>query len=319
MKAVRYHATGGPEVLQLDEIEAPSAGPGQLLIKVAAASINRIDLSRRAGQLPQPGNAPLPIIPGQELAGTVESVGEGVSGFKVGDRVLASASGAYAEYAAAAADSAYIVPPSIDLVDAATLQTAFATAWGVLVSRGKVQKGETVLLQSVGSGVGIALVQVAKHLGATVIGTAGSDDKLEWAKQYGLDYGINYRTQDIVEETKKLTEGKGLSFIAEGVGGEVFTKSMASLGRGGRMVLFGAASGDRRVEIFLPDFWNRGITLMGAGSGSTKREDTEEILRLVESGALKATVDKTWPLAQAADAHRYIENRSVMGKVALTT
>jgi NADPH2:quinone reductase len=206
----------------------------------------------------------------------------------------------------------------MDLVAASTVPIIFETAWGCLVSRGKLQAGETILIQAAASGVGIALVQLAKHLGATVIGTASTDEKLEWAKGYGLDHGINYETQDFVEEIKKLTGGKGVPIIIDGVGGDVFEKSFGALQPGGRILTYGVASGKRSASVLLPNLWFQNLTLMGAGSANCTREDMDEMLGLFARGELKPVVDRTWPLQEAAEAHRYIEARKVMGKVALT-
>lgn len=317
MKAVMMYETGAPEVLKYEDVETPQPGPGEALIKIAGIGINFAEVGRRSGVLPFPPSEKLPLIPGGEISGTVEAVGDGVSDFKAGDRVFTRCRGSYAEYTVAAASGLTRVPEGMDLVAASTVPIIFETAWGCLVARGKLQAGETILIQAAASGVGIALVQLAKHLGATVIGTASSDDKLEWAKGYGLDHGINYTTTDYVEEVKKLTGGKGVPIIIDGVGGEVFEKSFGALQPGGRIVVYGVASGKRTANVLLPNMWFQQQTLMGAGSQNCTKEDMATMLDLFVEGKLRPVVDRTWPLQEAAEAHRYIEARKVQGKVAL--
>ena len=316
MKAIRYHELGAPEVLRYEDVDQPSVGAGQVLIKVGAVGVNYVDASRRSGHAPLPPGQSLPMIPGVESAGTVEAVGNGVSEYKPGDRVISRAPYAYAEYLISPTNLVYRAPQSLDLTQAATVITMYTTAWSCLADRGKLQRGETVLIQACASGVGIALVQIAKYLGATVIGTASTDEKLEWAKQHGVDHGINYEKLDFVDEVRKLTDGKGVPIIVDGVGDEVFKKGLTALERGGRIVVYGVAAGKRNAEIILPNLWFQSLSIVGAGS--TTREQAEDLLGLFDKGQIKPTVDKTWPLAQASEAHRYLEDRQVHGKVALT-
>lgn len=317
MKAVMVYETGAPDVLKYEDVATPQPGEGQVLIKIAGIGVNFAEVGRRSGILPYPPSEKLPQIPGGEISGTIEALGAGVTDYQPGDRVFSRVRGSYAEYTVAPASGLVRVPEGMDLVAASTVPIIFETAWGCLVSRGKLQAGETILIQAAASGVGIALVQLAKHLGATVIGTASSDDKLEWAKSYGLDHGINYEKTDFVEEVKKLTDGKGVPIIIDGVGGDVFERSLHALQRGGRILCYGVASGKRSANVLLPDLWFQNLTIMGAGSSNATRADMDEMLGLFVSGALKPVVDRTWPLSEAAEAHRYIEARKVMGKVAL--
>ena len=317
MKAIHITEFGGPEVLKYEDAEMPTPGPGQVRIKVAATSVNYADIGRRAGHFPLVPGESLPMIPGLECAGIVDEVGAGVTSVKPGDRVLARSSGSYAEYAVTTEDHVYKAPESVTLTEAATLDVMFATAWQVLVNQAKVQRGETVLVQAAASGVGIAVVQLAKYLGATVIGTASTDDKLEWAKGYGLDHGINYTTQDFEEEIKKMTGGKGVPVVVDGIGDEVFKKGLRCLSSYGRMVVYGVASGKRSAEVLIPQLFFGNHSILGAASGSLSHDEVDRMLGLFGEGALKPTIDKTWPLAEAAEAHRYIERRNVKGKVAL--
>jgi NADPH2:quinone reductase len=319
MKAIRYHEVGPPEVLRYDDIDKPEPKDGEVLIKVAAVGVNWSEVSRRAGDSPLIPGTSLPMIPGYECSGTVEATGAGVTGFSAGDPVIGRAlPHTYMEYVAAPADRVYRLPQGVDLTEAATVISGLTMARQALVHCAKLQPGETVLVHAIGSGTGIACVQMAKGLGATVIGTASSDDKLEWAKQYGLDHVINYATQDFVAEVNQITGGKGVSAVVEGLGGDYLLKSLKCLAPYGRLVNFGRAGGPRSVEMVLPEIWGRNLSIIGAGSGTPDRAETEELLAMWGRGNFKATIDKVWPLEQAAAAHHYIESRQVKGRVALT-
>jgi NADPH2:quinone reductase len=318
MKAIRYHEFGPPGVLRYEDIEKPSPKDDEVLIKVAAVGVNFSEVSRRGGHSPlMPGQA-LPVVPGYECSGVVEEAGAAVSGLQPGDHVIGRAlPHTYMEYVAAPASRVYRIPDDADLVGAATVISGLTMAWQALVHCAKVESGETVLVHAVGSGTGIACVQIAKYLGATVIGTASADDKLEWAKQYGLDHGINYSTHDFVDEVNRITGGAGVPVVVEGLGGDYLLKSLKCLSPYGRLVNFGRAGGGRSVEILLPDLWGKNIAIMGAGSGTPSREETAQLLDLWAKGDFRATVDRTWPLSEAGAAHEYIESRLVKGRVAL--
>lgn len=318
MKVIRFHEIGGPEVLKYEDVQAPEQSAGQVLIKVAASSVNFVDVSRRSGHAPFPPGVNLPQIPGFEVSGVVESVGADVAGWSVGDQVMVRGAGSgYAEYVVATPAQLFKVPASMGLVEAATLPTAFLTAWSAVVKAANVQPGETVLVQACAGGVAIALVQVAKQAGATVIGTSSSDEKLEWAKQFGLDHGINYDTKDFVQEVKALTDGKGVSVVFDGVGGDVLVRGLTALQPFGRMVVYGVSGGSRTAQIVLPELWFRNLSIIGGGGGLT-REEMEAVFSKFGDDTFKPTLDRTWPLEQAAEAHRYLEGRKVRGKVALT-
>ena len=319
MKAIRYHQTGGPEVLRYEDVPDASHGPDDVLIKVAAAGVNFSEVSRRSGSSPLMPGTSLPNIPGYECSGVVQEVGANVTAFKPGDRVLARAlPHTYMEYVATPADRVFPVPDALDLVEAATVISGLTMAWQALVNCAHMQPGDWVLVNAVGSGTGIMCVQLAKHLGATVVGTASTDDKLAWAKQYGLDHGINYAQQDFVEEVQRLTGGNGVAVVTDGMGGDILLKSLRCLQPYGRVVNFGRASAGRSVEVVLPELWGRNVIIQGAGSGSVTRDECLQLLELCAQGVLKPTVDRTWPLQQAAEAHRYIESRQVKGRIAIT-
>jgi NADPH2:quinone reductase len=318
LKTIRYYEIGGPEVLRIEDVPTPEPGPDQVLVKVAACSINYVDVARRSGHAPMAPTVSFPVSPGGECAGEVAAMGTNVSGVSLGDRVIVrGGSSGYAEYTVATPAQLLPVPESLSLVEASTIGTIFFTAWGCLANSAKLQQGEVVLVQSCAGGVGSALVQVAKHLGATVIGTSSSQEKLEWAKRLGVDHGVNYVEQDFVEEVKKLTDGKGVSVIADGVGGDMFVRSLKCLQRGGRIVIYGVSGGKRTAEITLPDLWFANHTIIG-GSGGANRNDIDAVLAKFEEGTFRSVLDRTWPLAEAAEAHRYLEERRVRGKIALT-
>ena len=319
MKAIRYHETGGPEVLRYEEVPDPSPGPDDVLIKIAAAGVNFSEVSRRSGGSPLMPGTSLPNIPGYECSGAVRETGGNVTGLSPGDRVLARGlPHTYMELVAAPANRVFPVPDGLDLVEAATVISGLTMAWQALVNCANLQPGEWVLVHAVASGTGIMCVQLAKHLGATVIGTASTAGKLAWAKQYGLDHGVNYAEQDFVEEVQRLTGGEGVAAVADGMGGDTLLKSLRCLRPYGRAVNFGRASAGRSVEVVLPELWGKNVAIQGAGSGSVTREECLRLLELCAQGVLKPTVDRTWPLREAAEAHRYIESRQVKGRVAIT-
>ena len=315
MKAVRFHEVGGPEVLRLDEVPDPEPGDGDVLVRLAASAVNPAEVSRRGGRMGQVVD--LPAMLGIEGAGVVARVGKDVASVRVGDRVIARQPPySYAEYVVVPERSVYAVPDNLSLVEASTLTIIYTTAWSALRVRGGGKKGDTVLVQAAASGVGIAAVQLAKQLGMTVLGTASSAEKLEWAAQYGLDHGINYVEQDFAAEAKRLTDGRGVDVIVDGIGGEVLAKGITALARGGRLTVFGGAGG-RQTSFPVVDLYRNAVSIVGAGGGLTPREDFEMILGWFGEGRLKPTIDRTWPLADAVEAHRYQESRRIKGKSAL--
>jgi NADPH2:quinone reductase len=315
MKAIRYHELGGPEVLRLEEVPDPEPTVGEALVTLVASGVNPAEVSRRSGRTGQAID--FPAMVGIEGAGIVSDVGEGVSKVKVGDRVIVRQPPySYAESVAVAEDSLFAVPEGMTLVQASTVTIAYTTAWAALSVKGGVKAGDTVLIQAVASGVGIAAVQLAKQLGATVLGTASTADKLEWASQYGLDHGINYSEQDFVSEAKTLTDGRGVDVIVDGVGGEGLVKGLASLARGGRLTVFGGAGG-RTIQLPVAELYRNGVAVIGAGGSMTPSADFGAILSWFAKGKLQPTIDRTWPLSEAAEAHEYQDSRRIKGKTAL--
>ena len=315
MKAIRYHEFGGPEVLRLEDLPDPKPGDGDVLVSLAASGVNPAEVSRRAGRMGR--TADFPLLLGIEGAGTVAEVGSDVASVKAGDRVIVRQPPySYAELVVVPERSVYAVPENLTLAEASTVVITYTTAWAALCVRGGAKAGDTVLVQAAASGVGVAAIQLAKQIGATVIATASSAEKLEWAKQYGLDHGINYVEQDFVEEAKRLTDGRGVDVIVDGVGGDVLAKGINALARLGRLTVFGGAGG-RETTFPVASLYRNAVSVLGAGGSLTPPDDFRQILSWFGEGKLHPTIDRTWPLADAVEAHRYQESRRIMGKSAL--
>ena len=322
MKAVRFHEFGGPGVLRVEEVDDPAAGPGQVVVGVRGCGLNHLDVDLREGVSRFP--VPFPATLGLEVVGVVEAVGDGVFGCGPGDRVApyllgggetflgVTAPGGYAEKVVCPASQLVAVPASLSDVDAAALQVAFGTAWHMLFNRAKLQVGEVVLVNSVGSGIGSAAVQLAKLAGAFVIGSSSRDDKLEKAAALGLDVGVNYTTQDVVEEVMKATGGRGVDVVYEHVGGELFQAGLDCLSFGGRLVTCGAHA-QEVVDFDLIPFFRGQKSVIG--SFVYEREEFERVLRLAERGQITPVVDSTFPLERAREAMERLESRGLFGKV----
>ena len=316
MKAVVFDHTGEPEVLHIGEVETPVPGAGQVLIKTAYAGINFADIGRRSGLY---GAPPLPAVLGLEGSGTVESVGPGVSGIEPGTPVLGFlVQGSYAEYFLAQEEKVAALPPTMTLEQAAGVPQIFMTSWNALVHKAKLQPGETILVQSAGNGAGIAAVQIAKHIGARVIGTASNAAKLEAATEAGADEVINYLEEDFEVEVKRLTDDGGVDVVLDGVGGETFTKGVRCLATNGRILSLGFSGGDSTLSLHAFDL-GKGIVVMGgaAGFGALPREELEQVLALFHEGVLKPVPTTVFPWTEAAAAQRLIEERRAVGKVLL--
>ncbi len=316
MKAIRFHEIGNADVLRIDEVPTPAPKRGEVLIKTACAGVNYADIGYRKGHIKPPY---LPFSPGLEASGTVEATGPGVTTCKPGERVLAfKLRGSYAEYVIAHQDAVFAVPPGMKMEEAATIPQIFMTAWCSLVVRGKLQRGQTALIHSAGNGVGVAAVQVAKHLGAKVIATASSQAKLDLAKSFGADELINYSTHDFAPETMRLTNNRGVDLVLDGLGGEAVSKGIKCLGDDGRMVLLGFSSGDPWVRFQVLDLV-RGISIVfgSAGLFQLPRSEYAKVIALFASGAFKPVPVTIFPMAQGAEAHRYLEERKGIGKIAI--
>ncbi len=320
MKAAVYYETGGPEVFRYEEIPDPRVRPGGLLVEVKAIGIQGGDtLNRQGGEM-----ATTPHIVGYQAAGIVREAGEKVTGYKPGDRVVATMGfGSHAELVSIPEQAAWRVPEALSLEEAAGVPVEFGTADDCLFEFGHLKAGETVLIQAGASGVGIAAIQLAKKAGATVLATASQDEKLERLKEYGLDHGINYRTEDFVEKTMEHTGGRGVDLVVDSVGGKTLEGSIAALAYRGRVSWVGRAGRDETV----PEIWplmqkNGSITgvFLGAEMGVNAARAHGMVQKLLErcaSGELKVVVDRIFPLSGAADAHRYVEARHSFGRVIL--
>lgn len=321
VKAIRIHGNGGPEVLQYEEITLPAPGPGQLLIKNRAVGLNFIDTYFRSGLYPAPR---LPLVLGNESAGDVLAVGPGVTEFKVGDRVaVVSAHGAYAEERIVPVADTVALTPAISYEAAASMMLKGLTAEYLLHRTYKVKQGDTILVHAAAGATGLILSQWGKALGATVIGTVGSQDKAELAKANGCDHVILYRDENVAARVKEITGGAMCDVVYDGVGKDTFMASLDSLKPFGLLASFGNASG--AVEAF-----NLGIL---AAKGSlyvtrptlnthTARHETmvamaKNLFDTVASGKVTVPVNATFPLKDAADAHRALESRSTTGSTVL--
>ncbi len=324
MRAIRYHQLGGPEVLQLDEVETPKPQPGEALIKIAAAGVNYADTRRRIGQYLEA--TPLPYIPGSEIAGTVVALGEGVPAdgpVRVGSRVMSlCASGGYAEYIALPARTLAPAHDALDMTEAAALPLQGLTAYHTLHTSARMQPGESVLVNAAAGGVGTLAVQLAKLGGAgKVIAAASSAEKLALAQSLGADATINYATEDLATQVRSLTEGRGVDIVLESVGGEVFNRSLASLAVFGRLVTFGQASGQQgtietarlmRRNAAIVGFW---LAILPA---KMVQQGLQALMGYLSAGQLRVIVGATYPLAEAARAQADLEARATTGKLVLT-
>ena len=320
MKAVVIEKLGGPEVLKIAEVPKPEVKPGMVLIKVRAAGINFADTLFRQGQyMMQPK---LPDIPGFEAAGEIEAVGPGVTNLKPGQRVAAMGSKMYAEYALAPATQVIVLPDSLSFEEGAAFPIQVLTAWHMLHTSHKTEPGQTVLVHSAAGGVGLVAVQIAKASGARVIGTVSSDNKISLVKEHGADEVINYATKDFAEEAKRLTGGRGVDLILDAVGATTLEKGLTCLAPFGHLILYGRAGGPPEPLNLFRLFENSvkvsGFTLYTvAAVPDVMRRGIEESIRLVAEKKVKIVIGKTFPLAQAAEAHRFIESRQSTGKLVL--
>ena len=320
MKLIQITQTGGPEQLVLADAAVPVPGPGQALVRISATGVNFIDVYFRIGLY----KADLPFTPGSEGAGIVESVGPGVDTVQPGDRVAyAMVRGSYAEYAMVPAAQLVKLPDGLDFTTAAAAMLQGMTAHYLTHSTFPLKQGDVALVHAAAGGAGGLIVQMAKMLGATVIGTAGSDEKAAIAKQAGADETIVYTREDFVAEVKRITHGRGVDVIYDSVGVSTFLKGLDALRPRGMMVLFGQSSG--AVPPFDPGILNpKGslfLTRPSLAHYAATREEllwrAGDVLQWIAGGKLKLRIDRTYPLAQAADAHRDLEGRKTAGKLIL--
>ena len=323
MKAAVIHELGAEEVFHYEDVEDPQPGPRQVLLRVKAASINRGDLGRREGSYRGvTAGAKLPLILGWDVAGVIESVGAEVRDRHAGQRVAATlASGGYAELAAVSPRGTVPFPDSLSFEEAASIPIVFLTSWFALLKVAELQQGETALVHSAGSGVGMAGIQVAKYAGARVITTSSSQEKLERARELGADEGINYREQDVLERVTALTDGNGVNVALDGVGGDNLSKSIECLAPLGRLVTVGNTSqSDTTIDpglLFQRTLTIHGFTLAGQMVRGGVMPELARIMDLFGEGRFRTVVDRVFPLSEASEAHRYVAQGGQFGKVVL--
>lgn len=317
--AIRIHQTGGPEVLKFEEIDLPDLRPGEIRVRNKATGLNFIETYFRSGLYP----VPLPFTLGSEAAGVVDAVGEGVTNVKVGDRVAYNSGGAYAEMTNVPAARALPIPDAVSEEAAACLLLKGATAEYLLRRTFRVEAGQTILWHAAAGGVGLIATQWAKHLGCTVIGTVGSDDKIAIAKAHGCDHVINYRTENTVERVKEITAGKKVPVVYDGVGKDTFMTSLDCLAPRGLLVSFGNASGpvtgvDLGILAAKGSLYVTRPTLATyAASPKDYAEIGAEVFDVVAKGAVKIEINQRYKLADAAQAHRDLEARKTTGATVL--
>jgi len=320
MKAVVFEKLGGPEVMKIAEVPKPGVKPGVVLIKVRAAGINFADMLFRRGQYAM--QPKLPDTPGLEAAGEIEAVGAGVTNFKPGQRVAALGNKMYAEYALAPATQVIPIPDSLSFEHAAAFPVQVLTAWHMLHTSHKTGPGQTVLVHSAAGGVGIVAVQIAKAASARVIGTVSSASKAALVKEYGADDVINYATQDFAAEANRLTGGRGVDLILDAVGATTLDKGLTCLAPFGHLILYGRAGGPPEplnlFKLFEKSTAVSGFVLYTvAAVPDVMSRGIEESFKLIAEGKLKLLVGKSFPLAQAVEAHKFIESRQSTGKLVL--
>ena len=341
MKAVRFYDYGPPEVLVQEEIPDIQPGLGEAVVRVHAVGVNHVDLDIRSGVSRYA--LPLPHLLGREVAGVVSALGGGSDSFNEGDRVwilsrLACTTchfcltgcdnmcdqgklfgvdlpGGYAEYIKVPITALRPLPGSVSFEQAAAFQIAFGTAWHSMMTRGGLRMGQSVLINSAGSGVGSAALQVAKLAGATVFASAGSEEKLQKARKYGVDHIINVSTTDPVEYIKDATGGNGVDVVMENTGGLEFARSMQCLRKGGIVVVVGAHAGEV-VDLDLIHLFRRELRVKGSRMAST--DELATVIDLVATGKLSPIVHRVLPLSSAREAHEFLESRKAFGKLVLT-
>ena len=324
MKAIEIAQPGGPDVLKPGERPLPVPAQGEVLIKVAAAGVNRPDVEQRKGTYPPPPGAS--DIPGLEIAGTVAALGPGADRLKIGDAVCALVSGGgYAEFCTAPVPQCLPVPKGLGMAEAAALPETFFTVWQNVFDRARLKGGETILIHGGSSGIGTTAIQMAKAMGARVLATAGSDEKCAACVKLGADGAINYNTQDFVEATLAATNKKGADVILDMVGGKYFERNIAALAIEGRLSLI-ALLGGRDAKIDLGLVLRKRLTVVGsvlrarpvAEKGAVAESLRREIWPLIAAGKIKPVIDSTFTLADAAKAHARMETSAHVGKIVLT-
>jgi len=323
MTAIGFDTPGGPDVLKPQQRPVPQPGPGQVLVHVAVAGVNRPDvLQRMGGYAPPPGASD---IPGLEIAGRIVALGEGVSRYEVGDQVCALvAGGGYAEYVVVHEDNALPIPSGLSLEQAGALPETYFTVWTNVFQRGGLKKGESFMVHGGTSGIGTTAIQLAKAFGATVLATAGSDDKCAACRDLGADHAINYRSEDFVTAAKAATGGRGVNLILDMVGGDYINRNYDAAAESGRIVQIAFLNGPKAEvnfsRLMMKRLTHTGSTLRPrtiAEKAAIARELEEKVWPLLTEGRCKPVIHARFPLAQAAEAHRLMESNAHIGKIVL--
>jgi len=324
MRAVEITQPGKPEVLKIGSRPVPQPKAGEVLVKVAAAGVNRPDVMQRTGHYPVPPGAS--DIPGLEIAGSVAALGEGVGDWRVGDAVTALVQGGgYAEYCTAPAPQCLPIPEGMTPVEGASLPETFFTVWSNVFDRGRLAPGETFLVQGGTSGIGVAAIQMVKAFGNKVFATAGSAEKCAACVKLGADLAINYKAEDFAAVVKEATGGRGVDVILDMVGGDYLERELKCLADDGRIVVI-AFLGGAKATLGLTDILRRRLTVTGSAlrprpvefKGAIARNLREKVWPLIEAGKIRAVIHKTFPLAEAAKAHELMESGAHIGKIVLT-
>lgn len=324
MRAVEIKKPGGPEALVPAERALPTPKPNEILVKVAAAGVNRPDVLQRQGLYAVPPDAS--DLPGLEIAGEVVACGAKATRWKVGDKVCALAhGGGYAEYCVVPEVQALPLPKGLSLIEAASLPETFFTVWSNVYDRGRLKAGETLLVHGGSSGIGVTAIQIAKAMGNRVLATAGSDEKCAACVKLGADKAINYRSQDFLAEVLAATDNKGVNVILDMVGGDYVPKELKCLAEEGRLVFIAFLRGPK-TELDINEVMRRRLTLTGSTlrprpvefKGAIAASLREHVWPLIEAGKIKPVIFKTFPLAEAAEAHRLMESSQHIGKLVLT-
>jgi NADPH:quinone reductase len=324
MTAIAIRAPGGPEVLTPEPRPVPSPGAGEILVKVAAAGVNRPDVMQRMGQYPPPPGAP--DIPGLEIAGEVVACGPGVTRWKQGDKVMALVvGGGYAEYCLAHESHALPVPSGLSLIEAAAVPETFFTVWYNAFERGRLAAGETALIHGGTSGIGTTAIQLAKAFGARAIATAGTSEKCEACRKLGAEVAINYKTEDFVEATKKATGGRGADLVLDIIGGDYIERNYEAAAVEGRILQIAFQSSPRATvdfrRLMLKRLTHTGSTLRAravADKAAIARAIEAKVLPLIATGRVKPVIDSTFALREAAAAHARMDSSQHIGKIVLT-
>lgn len=326
MRQIRFAEAGGPEVIAVETVPVPRPGPGQVLIEVVAAGVNRPDIMQRSGNYPPPKGAT--AVPGLEVAGRIVALGEGADELAIGDEVCALViSGGYAEFTLAESGHCLPKPKPLSLVEAAGLPETYFTVYSNVIERGRLKAGESFLVHGGSSGIGSTAIQIAKHHGARVFATAGSEEKCAFCRELGADAAINYREADFAEEVKRLTEGKGVDVILDMVGAAYLAKNIASLAVEGRLVQIAFMQGYRVESLNLTPIMLKRLTVTGSTLRARPKADktaiaqglAREVWPLLEDGRIRPVIHATFPLAEARQAHELMESSAHLGKILLLT